>query len=145
LNVTVPPHVEGALHVKLHEAPVAQVGAQLVQVPLVPHAGAELPSAQVPPLQQPPLHGELPLQLVEHDPALQASFAGQSLAVKQPQWPTTQWLVPVPEQGAHALPLVPHCVSLSAVTHVPVGSQQPVEQLLEVHLSTHCLLVHAWA
>jgi hypothetical protein len=146
LKVTVPPHVAGgAVHVKLHVAPVAQVGAQLIQEPLAPHAAGAVPTWHVPPLQQPPLQGEDVLQAVEHVPALQASFAGQSDADKQPQRPATQWLVPVPEHGAHDWPFVPHTESLSVVTHVPVVSQQPPAQFAEVHLSTHCLLVHACA
>jgi hypothetical protein len=90
LKVTVPPHVAGAVHVKLHEAYAAQVGAQLVQEPVAPHAAGAVPTWHVPLLQQPPLHGEDALQAVEHVPALQASFAGQSDVDRQPQCAATQ-------------------------------------------------------
>jgi hypothetical protein len=125
LKVTFPPHVDGAVHVKLHEAPAAQVGEQFVHMPLVPHAAAAVPIAHVEPLQHPPLHGDVALQLVEHVDAVHAWFAGQSLAVEHVVTHALLvhacfWL-----QVLHARPPEPHAVDDSSVWHVPSVAQQP--------------------
>jgi hypothetical protein len=56
-------------------------------LPLAPHALVELPGWQVP-LQQPPLHGLVPVHEVEHrcaaEVAPHASPTGQSAATLQP-------------------------------------------------------------
>jgi hypothetical protein len=71
-----------------HAVPVA-ADAQLAQaMPLPPQVAGAVPGPQVPPLQQPPLHGAdgphaEPQACV---PPSQARSAGQSEAVLQPQW-----------------------------------------------------------
>jgi hypothetical protein len=60
---------------------------------------------------------------------------GQSVLDAQPQLPETQWLLPV--QPPHVAPFVPHCPSVVAVTHVPLPSQHPFGQLVELQLGVH--------
>jgi hypothetical protein len=73
----------------LHRWP-ALLLVQSTHDPLVAQAFAAVPGAQLPPLQQPPLHRWVTSQpVVEQTPETQAIPAGQSLPVLQPQAPFT--------------------------------------------------------
>jgi hypothetical protein len=111
---------------------------QIEQFPLlVPHATLAVPEAHRPvvELQHPPLHVAEAPQVFEHACVvrLHAWLGGQSAELAQPHWPWVQWLFPV--HAPHAAPWVPHRLSLSAVKQLPLESQQPVAQLVGVHLS----------
>jgi hypothetical protein len=75
-----------------HWSPMVFPVQSLHALPELPQVVLMPPVLQVPPEQQPPLHGCEPEQLVVHWCLLvsQALFAGQSLAELQPHPPATQ-------------------------------------------------------
>jgi hypothetical protein len=99
-------------------------------MPDAPQALLAVPLAQVPPLQQAPLHGELDEQAVVHwcEVVLQALPAGQSLAELQPHAPPPvtalhRWPMLDDEQSMQAPPFEPQPPELL----VP-GAQLPARQ-----------------
>jgi hypothetical protein len=77
------------------------------------------------PLQQPPLHGDVLLQVVEHTPPMQALPAKQSASVLQPHFPLERHAEPFrPEQSVQVPPAGPQITGV-----VPAWHTLPVQQL----------------
>ncbi len=121
---------------------------QLAQLPEVPQAVAVVPIAQVPLEQQPPLQGELLLQLVLQVfcTESQAWPIGQSAALLQPHLPATQaGPAALLVQSTHWVPLPPHDLPVVPGSHVPLFAavQQPEPHGVFIPQEvTHTLLVH---
>jgi hypothetical protein len=101
--------------------------AQLTHAaPLAPHSLAAVPLTQVPPVQQPPLHGELALQPATQlcVVVLQAEPLGQSLGPLQPQLPATHAWPAVAAVQSLQVPL-PHALGALPDAHWPLAAQQP--------------------
>jgi hypothetical protein len=137
---------QGAPVLPQTHAPLVQRSAVLPQAthapPLEPHAVRVVPATQVPLEQQPPLQRLVGLQAEVQVPLLHASSAGQSVSVLQPQTPLAKhtWPAVLVVQLTHGAPPLPQVVAL-AVWQAPLLSQQPVGQLVAVHLHvplTHC-------
>jgi hypothetical protein len=95
-----------------------------------PQIALAVPGAQLPALQQPPLHGWVTEQLVVHTcaPTSHERPGAQSVATLQPQLPPMHaWPKLALEQSTHALPTGPQ-----AVAAVP-GWQPPLWQQPFVH------------
>lgn len=115
----------------------ARLSLQLVQEsPAAPHASVAVPDTQVPDEQQPPLHGSLIPQLLEHVcvSGLQAVPVGQSLTERHPHFepldvPEATHAVPEElELQSRQVPLEPHEVGVLPGSHVPPAPQQlPVQ------------------
>src|SRR5579871_1884927 len=121
-------HCEAVVQEHLPEVQVPD--PQLVQAPPpVPHAALVVPGAQVPPLQQPPLQGELVEHVVEQVPPLHADPVGQSASVRHPQTPPlhTPPLTTPPPQEVQAPPSLPQ--ALFAVPGVQVPLPPPVDDM----------------
>jgi hypothetical protein len=112
----------------MHLLPIVLVTPQLMQLfPVSPQAASAVPAAQVPALQQPPLHWKPPAQLVEHSfvVVLQALPVEQSPGTVQPHLPATQtWLSAPVEQLRQAPPIAPQALAAVPATQL-VPSQQP--------------------
>src|SRR5205823_7073364 len=84
---------------------------QSAQLPLVPHALGAVPPAHIPAEQQPPLHGETPLQAAPQVLATESHALpiGQSAALLQPHLPLPRHTGPatLPLQSMHCVPLAP--------------------------------------
>jgi hypothetical protein len=97
--------------------------------PLLPQAPWMVPPAQVPLLQQPPLHGSTEVQAVPQVwlARLQAWLAGQSAGPLQPQPPLTQ-AVPAlaPLQSRQARPLAPQVPCAVPSLQAPDWQQPPL-------------------
>jgi hypothetical protein len=88
-----------------------------------------VPAAQVPLLQQPPLHGWLALHTVVQVCELksQAWLTGQSVCTLHAQPPLTQaWPLVLALQSMQALPVVPQVVPPRPVLQVPLLQQPPL-------------------
>jgi hypothetical protein len=110
----------------------------------VPHAGATVPVAQVPPLQHPPLHVWVASQTVVHTPPLQAVFAGQSAELVHPQLPVGQtWPLGFAAQLAHAAPVVPHAGATVPGAQVPPLQHPPLQGCVASHDVVQTPLLHA--
>lgn len=101
--------------------PLDAVEQSTQAMPDVPHAPSAVPAAQVPLLQQAPLHGELFEQAVVHRcvDVLQALPAGQSLAELQPH-------APPPVTAVHTWPML----EVEQSTQAPPVEPQPPELLV---------------
>jgi hypothetical protein len=90
-----------------------------------------LPGAQVPLMQQPPLHGCPSLQVVVQVWLLksQAWLAGQSVCTLQPQVPpaTQAWPLALALQSMQALPLAPQLEPPVPALHTPPLQQPPLQ------------------
>jgi len=144
-NVSVPPH---ALEVQEHVAPAGQVAVQLVQTPLAPHAVAEVPAEQVPPVaaeQQPPLHVWVEEHAVVHAPVAvsQACPAGQSVATAQPHLPLARHAVPeaLPAQETQAPPEAPQAAFDVPAEHIPALQQPPLHVSVAEQVVVHAPVV----
>jgi hypothetical protein len=97
--------------------------------PCAPHAPAMVPATHVVPLQQPPLHGWLALQVVtqlfagEHELPI-----GQSLVTLQPHCcePRHTWPALLALQSTHAPPAAPHAPVEVPAAHMPLEQQLPL-------------------
>lgn len=86
-SLTVPqPHCPPPVTVS-HAWPCVLAEHELHVPPLFPQAVGAVPVEHVPPLQQPPLHGDDGPHTVVHTPPLHAVLSGQSAALVQPQLP----------------------------------------------------------
>jgi hypothetical protein len=144
------PHDELAA---MHAWPTAALVQSMQVMPEAPHAVVVLPAAQVPPLQQAPLHGWLAehevmqvLVVVLHDEP-----AGQSLGPLQPHAPppaiathTMPMLVMV-VQLVQAAPFEPQPVAAVPPTHEPDWQQPPLQILVASHAAPHRCVVRSQA
>jgi hypothetical protein len=76
--------------------------------------------------QQPPLHGWLLSQAVEHEAPLHADPAGQSPVAPQPHTPALHTAPLAEPTQFRQMPLLPHAADAFPVAHLPaLASQQP--------------------
>jgi hypothetical protein len=118
-----------------HALPFA-LPVQLAHVmPFEPQVVAPVPALQVPELQQPPLHGCVPLHVVVHAcvVVLHALPLGQSLVMLQPQLapPMHAWPARLAVQSTHVPPDAPHAFAAAPPAQL-VPLQQPPLQFCEL-------------
>lgn len=126
------------VHENAQAAPIGHVTLQSTQAPPVaPQLVVDVPSSHIVPVQQPPLQGEVSLQLFEHAPPLQALPGEQSVSVAQPQVPPAMQAEPfLPAQLEHVPPggpQEPDAVpgwQVAPLQHPPLQGDEPL-QLVE--------------
>jgi hypothetical protein len=97
-----------------------------------------LPAAQLPPEQQPPLHGAVIEQLLVQLPPLHAVPIGQSAAVAQPHAPATHaWPIALAVQSTHCDCAAPHAVACVPAAQVPFAQQAPLHGCTDEQLVVH--------
>jgi hypothetical protein len=98
------------------------VAHEMHVAPVAPQTSLAVPAAQVPALQHPPLQTDTALHVVLHTSPLHAWPTGQSVAVLQPQAPSTHAGVS-PLHGVQVAPGTPHAGAVVPGWH-SVPSQQ---------------------
>jgi hypothetical protein len=131
-----------------HAAPMLEPVQSWQLPPLAPQVGLLVPATQLPPEQQPPLHGCIDEHELVHlcvDPS-HACPLGQSLAELQPHVPATQAFSEPIVQSVQAPPVLPHTPAALPMTQVPPLQQPPLHSCVDEHEVVHwCLDVsHAW-
>jgi hypothetical protein len=129
-----------------HACPLGAVEQSTHASPLAPQLDAPVPTLQLPPEQQPPLHACDAEQLVVHRcvVVLHAVFIAQSPVALQPHAPPPAIIshtVPLglAAQLAHAPPPAPHAPAEVPATHEPPEQQPPLHSCVAVQV-----MVHRW-
>jgi hypothetical protein len=129
-----------------HRWPFALALQSMHTPPDGPHTVAVVPAAQLPPLQQPPLHGWVAEHTVTHacEVASHDEPDWQSAVELQPQVPP---FAPPPvmhslprldiEQSRHAPPALPQALAAVPPAQVPPAQQPPLHGCVAEHAVTH--------
>jgi hypothetical protein len=137
--VMLQPH-EPPLASPMQTAPIELDPQGAQAAPESPHLAVAVPSTQVPPEQQPPLHSWVGEQVATHRcvPVLHAESGAQSAGTLQPQAPATQACPePLAEQSRQALPLPPQALPLIPDEQTVPAQQPPLQGWLESHCDPH--------
>jgi hypothetical protein len=132
----------------MHACPTPTALQSKHKPPAAPHVVAPVPGLHVVPLQQPPLHGCVPLHVVVQACAVvsQALPSGQSAVAMQPHAPITHaWPLVAAEQSRQALPAAPHVVAMVPALQVVPAQQPPLHGCEPLHALVHACVVRLHA